>query len=196
MVFLISSAAEGQTKKYKARLSIDYNKVMDSNPFLSIAVKFKGENGYEPAKKLSLEVYQQVKEDSLVHIGEVVTNMKGDAFFNLKDHQQVAVDSLIENIYVVRLEKSEKFKDASKSVKYYDVNLIANSIEKDSVNHITAKLTDAMGNPIEGVKLKVMVQRLFAPLQVGESYYKTKDNGTILVPIEEPLPGINGDLTF
>jgi len=44
--------------------------------------------------------------------------------------------------------------------------------------------------------LKIQVQRLFRPLLIGEEFNQTDDNGTILVPVEEEIPGVDGNLIF
>lgn len=72
----------------------------------------------------------------------------------------------------------------------------AESVVVDSVNQISAKLLDITGAPLEGQKLSVKVHRLFAPLTIGKSSYKTDDDGAILVPIEKAIPGVDGKLTF
>jgi len=179
----------------KARLSVDYCKIVNKASFLKIGVKFKGDDGYEPATKLPLNVYKEITEDSLVLAGTTITNMKGEAKFIIELPKN-ETDTVVEHSYVVKIEDNENFKDADKSVSFIDAKLSAEAIVKDSVNYITAKLTDALGEPIKGEKLEVKIKRLFAPLKIGESYYKTDKKGTILVPFEEPLPGVDGNLTF
>ena len=44
--------------------------------------------------------------------------------------------------------------------------------------------------------LNVQVQRLFRPLRIGEEFNSTDENGTIIVPVEEGIPGIDGNLTL
>jgi hypothetical protein len=179
--------------KDKARLSVDYYKVMGENGFLLINVKYKVEKKYQPATDLKLNIYEEINEDSIVHRGQVITDYEGNAIFVVTG---IESDELLTYKYDVRIENDDLFKDAEKSEKFSVANLIAVSIEKDTLNYISAKLTDAVGNPIEGEKLKVLVQRLFATLTIGESSYKTDEDGAILVAIDDPLPGIDGILTF
>ena len=181
--------------KEKARLSVDYHKIMGENGFLLINVKYKVEKKYQPAIDLKLNIYEEINEDSIAHRGQVITDYEGNAQFIIESRNVVS-DELVIYKYLVRIESDDIFKDAEKSEKFSEVNLIAEAIEKDSVNYISAELTDANGNPIEGEKLKVLVQRLFAPLTIGESSYKTDEDGAILVAVENPLPGIDGILTF
>jgi hypothetical protein len=195
LLICISVIVGTQAKaQYKARLSVEYHKIMGEKSLIKVGVKFKGDNGYEPATMLPLQVYREIEEDSLVLVGQMTTNMKGSAQYDLIEESDV--DSIITHTYVVKIENSDMFKDADESVSFIDIDLKAIAIEKDSVYHISARLTDAKGNPIKDEKLKVMVHRLFAPLTIGKSSYKTEDDGTILVPIEEPLPGLDGKLTF
>ncbi|NOX45667.1 MAG: hypothetical protein GXO89_01655 [Chlorobi bacterium] len=182
-------------KKHKAKLSVKYNKVMGDQAFLSINAKFKGDDGYEPATGLKLYVYREVDEDSIHPEGEITTDMEGKAIFEIKAANDEGED-IITHKYLVNIENNKKFKDASKAVKFLDSYLKAKVVEKDSSYSISASLTDANGDPIEGQKLQVRVQRLFAPLTIGKSSYKTDEDGNILVPIEDPLPGIDGVLTF
>jgi len=194
-LLLSSPKVQAQDKQYKARLSAEYHKIIGERPFLQIEGKFKGEDGYGPTVNLELNIYQQIVEDSLVLEGKATTNTKGIAVFNLESLTQT-VDSVIKNTYVVKIEDSDRFKNAKKAVSFIEVQLAAEVVVKDSVNHISAKLTDATGVPLEGQKLKVSVHRLFAPLTIGKSSYKTEGDGTILVPIEKTIPGVDGKLTF
>ncbi len=187
---------QAQNKKYKARLSVDYIKTMGADPVIKVSVKFKGENGYEPATDLPLNIYQQLAEDSLNLVGEINTNKNGVASYQLVNFGKDVGDSIITYNYVAKIENNEKFKKAKKSIRFSDVNLLAEVMEIDSVKYISAKLTNVIGKPLAGEKLKVMVHRLFAPLTIGNSSYRTEKDGIILVPLEKPLPGIDGKLTF
>ena len=191
-ILMLSPLAQA---KEKARLSVDYHKIMGENGMLFINVKYKVEKKYQPATDLQLNIYEEINEDSIVHRGQVITDYKGNAQFIIKA-KGVVSDELVKYKYLVRIENDEVFKDAEKSEKFSEVNLVAEAIEKDSVHYISAELTDANGNPLEGEKLQVIVQRLFAPLTIGESSYKTDEDGAILVAVEDPLPGIDGVLTF
>lgn len=196
IMLTVVPSTEAQDKQYKARISAEYHKIMGLERFIEVNVKFKGEDGYEPATNLSLNVYQEVVEDSLLLAGTVTTNEYGIARFIITADKIVVADSIVTQYYVVKIEDSDRFKDGSKSVKFIDVNIAAEAIVEDSVDHIRAILTDGLGNPIEDQKLSVSVQRLFAPLTIGKSSYRTDDDGIILVPMEVPLPGIDGILTF
>ena len=62
---------------------------------------------------------------------------------------------------------------------------------------MTATLIDVNTNsPIVDESLTVQVQRLFRPLRIGEEFNFTDDEGSIIVPIENDIPGVDGNLTF
>lgn len=192
-LMIISTQVKGQ--EHKARLSVDYQKIMGEGSSLLINVKYKPEKKYKPASFLDLTIYQEVSEDSIALKGKVTTDHEGNAEFTI-DPASFISDSLITYRYVVKIEGDENFKNAKKAIKFIDVTIVAEAIVEDSVHHISATMTDATGSPIEGAKLEVKVHRLFAPLTIGKSSYKTDDNGSILVSIEKPLPGVDGILTF
>ena len=187
--------AKAQDGPYKARISVEYHKIMAAESFIEANVKFKGENGFEQATGLALNVYHVLDEDSMVLVSEIITNETGQARFQIEESQFEGNDSLIHE-YVIKIENSDKFKDAKKAVSFADANLLAEVVEVDSVIHISARLTNGTGQPIAEERLRVMIHRLFAPLTIGKSYYETDDDGKILVPFENPLPGIDGILTF
>lgn len=187
---------KAQDGPYKARISVEYHKIMSSESFIEANVKFKGENGYQPAAGLALNVYQVLAEDSMILINEIITNETGRARLQIAASQFASNDSSLIHEYVVKIENSDKFRDAKKAVSFADANLLAEVIEIDSVIHISANLTDGAGKPIAEERLKVRIQRLFAPLTIGKPYYETDDEGNILVPFADPLPGIDGILNF
>lgn len=186
---------QAQDKQYKARLSVDYIHVMGAKPYLEVASKFKGENGYEPSTKLELNIYHRVNEDSIILLGTAKTNHKGVAVYELEEQANSDADSLTENTFVVKIENSKRFKNAKKEISYMDASIKAEIVEIDSVFNIKATLLNGIGEPIEGEKFKINLQRLFAPLAIGRSY-NTSGKGKILVPLNESYPGVDGRLTF
>jgi hypothetical protein len=194
--FISIPRAKAQDIQYKARISAEYHKFMLNDSFIDVNVKFRGEDGYEPAVDLPLKVYYQLMEDSIILVGAIKTNKEGQARFQIKDNPLEISDSSLVYEYVIKIENSDKFRDAKKAVSFADANLLAEVIEIDSVIHISANLTDGTGKPIAEERLKVRIQRMFAPLTIGKPYYETDDEGNILVPFADPLPGIDGILNF
>jgi hypothetical protein len=196
-VFLtIVNIATGQDNKFRARVSAQYIKIMDQESSIHLSAKYKAENGFEPAAGLEFNVYKIISDDSLFLIGKVKTNEEGEAKFILKvDDLNYSSGTAVFN-YTVRIENNSRFRDSETMISFSDANLTAEVLTVDSVHQIKAVLTDASGNPMPGHLLTVGLQRLYAPLHIGDEFYETDESGTILVPLEEPMPGIDGVLTF
>lgn len=194
-LLIFTPASKAQDEKFKARISVDYISIMNDQSYLAINIKYKGPNGYEPAAELKLNIYEQLANDSLELKGETTTNSQGNAEFKVEIAENLK-DSLIKFEYVVAIENDKAFEDANKTVKFSLATIIAEALVIDSVHYINAKLTDAKGDPIVGEDLKLQLKRLFAPLTIGESSYETDDEGNVLIEITDPMPGIEGVLTF
>jgi hypothetical protein len=190
---MFATGLQVQSQSIKARLSVEYHQIIGEDGSLFINAKFKGDDGYEPATQLKLNIYQEIIEDSTVMIGSVVTDEEGNANYLLPKYD-IVKDSIITHKYIVKIEGDAKFKNAKKAVKFMDANLVAEIVFEDSLVQVSAMLTDAMDKPVKGKKLEVRVQRLFAPLTIGESSYKTDKKGQILVPMGDSLPSIDGNL--
>jgi hypothetical protein len=195
IVGLVILSGYGLMAKDNARLSVDYFHIMNQEAYIAIEAKYKIEKKYVPAQNLNLNIYFQFTEDSLQLIGSCQTEQNGFAKFKLPIIRQGEIDSVIEYAYIVRIEDSDQFNDASKSVTFYQSYLDSRIIEEDSIYYLIGELVDAKNLPVEGVKLQVQVQRLFAPLKIGRSI-KTDENGMVKVEIADPLPGPNGVLIF
>jgi hypothetical protein len=195
-LMLLLAPAFGQVDKIKARVSVRYTKIMNQESFINIEAKYKGENGIEPATQVEFRVYQRIAEDSLLHLGTTTTNQNGVVRFLLTNHPDSIASLSSDFTFIVKIENDLKFSDAETTLSFSDANLVAVLETVDSVNQITATLTDATGHPVAGQPLSVQLQRMFGPLSIGEESYETDENGAITVPIEEPMPGINGVLTF
>lgn len=196
VLMLLLTPALGQGNKVKPRVSVQYNKIMNQESFIGISAKYKGENGFEPASGLEFYVYQKNEGDSLLRLGTIVTNTYGGAKFILDNQQDPITLASGDFTFLVKTENDPKFSDAETEINISDANLVATLETVDTVNQITATLTDAVGQPLSGQPLKVQLQRMFSPLSIGEESYETDENGTITVPVEESMPGINGVLTF
>ncbi len=194
-MLIVSLSAYSQGEKYKARVSLEHVKVMGAETYIAISAKFKGEDGFESANQLAFNVYRQSNEDSLAYLGQVETNMEGKAKFVLKETMKQSDTSGIYT-YTVAIEDNERFSDTDKSISFSEANLSVDVILIDSTHHISAVLTDASGNPLQGEFLKVGLKRLYGNLTIGEDNNETDENGSILVPIKDEMPGIEGNLTF
>lgn len=183
-------------KKATVRMSVMYIKMMNDQSYLQIQAKAKGEKGFQPVANLKLTIYQ-VFGDSTVLLGETKTEVDGSVKFILQELVLNPSDTSGLFKYLITYIETDKYKAGEKNIDFYDVDLMAEIITKDSINYVSAHLTEPGSDmPVAGVRLKVNIKRLFQPLQVGKSSYKTEENGTILVPVEEDIPGIDGILDF
>jgi hypothetical protein len=196
MVGILFAGQWAQAQSVKPRISTDYFRVMNVERYLTATVKYKGDDGIGPAMNLSLNIYAEVAEDSLLMVGTATTDMAGTAKYVIPEAAVNAgtPDSVYQ--YYFKVEDRDGFKDASKGVKFTDASVEATVLDIDSIQTVQAKVSDSQGEPLEDEKVTVQVERLFAPLTVGESSYKTDEDGIILVPMEEPLPGVDGNLKF
>jgi len=195
-VFCISLSFAQKTKKSKVRLKAQYVKIMDGEIYFDIKASSKVKKKKIDVSNIEIAVYNEF-DDEKVKIGKAITNMKGESKFVIKNTSAIKADST--NIYTITFsfKGNDTFKKAKKSISFKDASIEAKLITKDSINYITATLLDnSTGNPILKESLDVQIKRLFRPLKIGEEFNYTDENGTILVPIEEGIPGVDGNLTI
>ena len=195
-IFLINISFAQKVKKNKVRLKVQYVKIMDGAIYFDIKATSKVKKKNVKVSNIDLIIYNEVN-DELIKIGKATTNIKGENKFVLKSLNSIKPDST--NIYniLISFKGNDAFKKAKKSISFKNSNINAKLITKDSLNYITATLIDGSTNtPITNVSLEVQLKRLFRPLQLGEEFNNTNEDGTIIVSIEDGLPGVNGNLTF
>ncbi len=193
---LLANAAFAQNPTHKARVSAQYVKVMNREAFIALSAKYKGENGFEPASGLAIQVYKKMPDDSLFYLGVATMNPEGKTKFVLNDSSLAKTKESSVFTYVVKIENQSTYEDSETEINIADAYLSAAVEAVDSINQIRATLTDGSGQPLAGQSLKVQLQRMYAPLPIGEENYETDEKGSITVPIEAPMPGVNGELTF
>ncbi len=197
-VFLFYICATfGQDEKNRVRVSLGYTSVMPAQAALTITAKYRAEEGIVAAPGLDFEVFRVLEADSLVPEGSTRTNADGEAVFQLKKLQSIQPDSSGTYTYrVVSLEHPD-FSEALKDVSFREALLDIRISTADSIPQLTANLVDAYsGVPLEAMPLKVKVQRLFRPLRIGEEFYMTDGDGSITVPVEPGIPGLDGLITL
>lgn len=183
-------------EKNRVRLKADYVKIMDGEAYLNIGASSKIEKQNIDVPNIQLTVYNEI-DDEEIEIGTTTTNVQGESKFVLPNLSEIKADSSHTYTLGVSFDGDESYKKASKTVSFKNADIEAKLIMKDSVNYITATLKDTRTDSlIIGESLNVQVQRLFAPLKIGEEFNATDENGTILVPVEEGIPGIDGNLTL
>lgn len=193
-LFVFGNTSYGQEDKKEINLSVQYVKIMKENSFLKISAKYKGKDGYEPCANLNFTIRKvdTVDADNTIQIGQIKTNKEGKAKFSIPLKSITSSAS-----YKVSLENNAAFEDAEEEVTITDVRIESSIEEIDSVYHIKARLVSANKEPIAEESLKVGLKRLFGHLAIGEEEsYTTDEDGTILVPVDKGLTGIDGKLNF
>jgi hypothetical protein len=184
------------TKKNRVRIKAEYVKIMNGETYIDIKATSKIKKKNTKVSNIELIVYNEV-EDEKIKLGATTTNIKGENRFILNGLNSIKPDST--NTYTIKIlfKGNDSFKKASKSISFKNAAITAQLITKDSINYITATLIDTSADSlIIGEALTVQVQRLFSPLRIGKEFNNTDENGTIIVPIEEGIPGVDGNLTI
>ncbi len=185
-----------KAKKNKVRLNVQYVKVMGGEAYFNIKASSKVKKKNIKVSNINLSIFNVI-EDEKILLGKSKTNSKGESKFVLKNSYASQADSSHTFNFLITFKGNKSYKKAKKKISFIDANIEAKIITKDSVNYITATLFDANSNsPIIDESLTVQVQRLFNPLRIGEEFNNTDDNGKILVPIEEGIPGVDGNLAL
>jgi len=185
-----------KVKKEKVRLKAQYIKIMDGEIYLNIKVTARVKRKNIKVSNIDLTIYNKVNNKK-IKVGETTTNIDGESKFVFKSLNSIKPDSTNTYNLVILFKGNDIFKKAKKNIVFKDVNIRAKFITKDSINYISATLIDTNKDSLVGNQsLTVQVQRIFQPLFIGEEFIITDENGTILVPIEEGIPGIDGNLTF
>lgn len=180
-------------EKQNAKIAVQYQKIGEQN-LLKISAKYKENKKFVPASDLDLKIYKIVSADSTNLLGTLKLAKDGNGVFDVSNTISKSLDAISFNVVH---EASDKFEEASSEVDVKLANLSAVlNLDDETTPTIIATLTDVNNVPLEGVELKVKLQRSFAPLTIGEDSYFTDENGTINVPITEKMPGLDGKLIY
>jgi len=199
-VFIIPGLCQNleaqNTKKIKVRIKADYTKVIDESSYIDITTSARIDKKNTSVANISLTIFSETDDDKL-ELGKTITDHDGKSRFIIKDFNKLLKDSLGVYNLSIKFKGNNLYKKASKGVTFKDAHIEAKSFTKDSVNYISATLKDVfLDSLITEASLNVNVERLFKSLPIGEEFNYTDENGSILVPIEEGIPGINGNLVL
>ncbi len=192
-VFLCTAGIAQNVKKNTVRLRAQYVKIMNGEVSFDIKATSRVDRKNVNLSNIDISIHNVLDDESIL-LGKVTTNMNGERKFVIDNINAIQPDS--SNIYNIKVsfKGNDAFKKASKTTSFKNADIIAKIITKDSINYITATLVDRSTDSImENEMLGVQVQRLFQPLQI-EEFNITDESGTILVPIEDGIPGIDGNL--
>lgn len=191
-----SSLYAQKAKKNKARINAEYIKIMDGEIYFNIKASSRIKKQTVPVSNIELSIYNEL-DDERIELGKTTTNNKGETRFSLKSIREIQADSSSTYNILISFKGNESFKKAKRSISFKNADLTAEIITKDSVNYIAATLTEGnTKNPIADQSLTVQVQRLFKPLRIGEEFNNTDENGSIIVPIEDGIPGVDSILAL
>lgn len=183
-------------KKNSVRLKADYIKIMEGEIYLNIKATSRIDKQNIDVPNLDLAIYNEVDDEEIL-LGNTKTDLKGQAKFQIDNLNTLKPDSLYTYNLSVSFEGNDDFKRASRSVSFKNAAIKAELVRKDSINYIKATLSDINADSLLVEKLLlIQVQRLFSPLKIGEEFNFTDENGTIFVPVEEGIPGLNGNLNI
>ena len=194
---LHSNSAYGQkVEKNRVRISVDYVKIMDAEIYFNIKAAARVNN--EPIRVSNVELTLANEfGDEEIELGKVTTDTNGESKFTLKGIEALRPDSTNTYTVTVAFDGNDLYKRASKSMSFKDVDIKAEMKTRDSVNLVSATLLDAVTlQPVSDQNLSVQVQRLFRPLIIGDPFNKTDEEGSVLVPVDDDIPGIDGNLTL
>lgn len=183
-----------QNKKNKARINADYVKVIGGEHFLNIKASARIDKKTVEVSHIDLQILQELNDEE-IEIGKTTTNASGISKFIIEDFANLQPDSSGVYNLVISFDGNDSFKKASRDVSFRNADIEAKWIVKDSVNYVSAKLIDTqLDSALAEIPLTVRVDRLFRPLKIGDDFYDTDDDGEIQVPIEDGIPGIEGNL--
>lgn len=196
--FLINTPLQsihGQSnEKNKVRLKANYIKIMDSLSYLDIVASARIDKQNKFVPNITVDVYDEVADKNL---GSITTNANGKAKYLLGSLDNLLADST--NTYKLKVvfNGNDAFTKANRTISFKDAAITVTSFKKDSTNYIKAILKETITDSlISEENLKVQVQRLLRPLPIGEEFNYTDTDGSILVPVEPDIPGIDGKLNI
>jgi hypothetical protein len=184
-----------EVEKSKVRLNAQYIKISNGKSYFNIKASAKVEKKNVTVSGIEINVYSTLEEEQ-IELGKVTTNHNGKGKFILNDFNALKADTTGVFNVMISFKGNEMYTTARSNISFKDVNLSAEMVVKDSINYIEARLTDMDKNPIAELPLKIEVQRLISNYLLGDEFNMTDENGTIFVPIEEQLPGVDGKLIF
>ena len=179
--------------KNKVRIQAYYFKIMDSISYLDIKAISKIGKKNTTVSNIKISVFN-VQEDETIELGSSITNMDGKARFIIKNFETLKPDST--NTYKINLvfKGDASFLKASKKISFKNATINANLEIKNNVNFVKAQVLTDNDLPVVEESITLRVQRLFKPLILSNELNITDDTGSIFTPIEEGIPGVNGNL--
>ena len=195
-VLLLILSFQSINAQNKVRLKAQYVKIMDSVSYIDIVATSKVEKENVKVSNIEIVVFNELEEER-IELGKIMTNHKGESRFVIENLTSIQTDSSSTYNLLFSFKGNETFKRAKKGISFKNAEITAKIVVKDSINYMQAILTESDENiPLVEQDLTIQVQRLFGPLILGDEFNSTDVDGTIFVPVEEGIPGVDGNLTF
>ena len=182
------------SKKNKVRIGVDYVKIMEGELYFDIKATSRIDKKTRGVENIDLSVYNVVADESFL-LGNTTTNMNGKNRFIVENINGIKKDSTDTYEIKVSFKGNDSFAKASKSIQFKNADITGRIETLNNINYINATLINTSTNsPVVDESLTIKVERLIKSLPIGEEFNNTDENGTILVPIEEGIPGVDGNL--
>jgi hypothetical protein len=197
LVTLFSSSIYGQEKsKNQVRIQGYFFKIMDSVSYIDIKATSKIGKKNTSVSNIEITVYNEIYDES-IELGSIRTNLDGKGKFIFTNLNKLIPDSTrTYNIQLV-FKGDSIYKKAKKSLSFKNANISTKLLTENKINFIKANvLSENNSTPITDESITIRVKRLFRPLTLNNEFVYTDENGGILFPIEEGIPGINGNLVI
>jgi len=190
------NAQEDEQEKNSVGLTIQYVKIMDGDIYFNVKATSKIKKQFVQVSDIDLFFFNDTDEDR-VELGKMTTNAEGKGRFSLKNINALKAD--VDSIYNISIDflGNDQFEETTEYLSFKDVEINASLYNEDSINYVTATLTNPLtGAPIPDAYVDVQIKRMFKSLKMGEEFNVTDESGTVIVPIAEGIPGLNGELTI
>ena len=192
LLFLLSGRSQliAQDQKIAPRIDISYEVTTNEAPMARVNLRKRIERRFYPMPSVRVDLYfNDISEDH--HIGEVITDQRGQAFSTFPKTILERWDTLHEFTLYAEMTETDSTEEASESITLRKARLII-STDNESGNLVAAKAEESTGDgwqPIEGLELKFFVSRQFGKLPISDDYAMTDVDGIAQIDYAMDLPG-------
>lgn len=184
-VSLIAQEEEGEeAEQLRTRAGLSCVQKNDDAIDLKMLMRAKIDGRYTGLPGLEVLFYAAT-DSSQVELGKAATNDDGIAVLTI-DAKKVPRDTGNRMSFIAEFEGNDQFKGSDDEIEILPAHLLLEPIDEDSSKALLLTLI-GNGQPVEDEDISIFVQRLFAPLKVGEG--TTDTEGEVDVSFPTDLPG-------
>ncbi|HAW51466.1 MAG TPA: hypothetical protein DCX54_03915 [Flavobacteriales bacterium] len=192
-LLLLTTCLNSVQAKEKAKIGLSYLKTGAEQRQLTVEVKSRMDNRYQPVEGLTLGLYLENDSESEL-LGNVVTDAKGKGILMIPSSFISKMNEMSEFNFVARLEDNDGYTAKEKDLLIREAFLDVDYIIRDSLKLIQAsvKEKDSLGNtvlPTVDVEIKFLVERPFSRLPIGGKYNMLNKEGKATIEFPDDLPG-------